>query len=72
MRERIWIIIAGLCLIVAAIFLLQDNINVAFVAATLGVVAWFLNLRERLRKSIVMTGDAQESDHNTSGEHDEN
>ncbi|HEV2913380.1 MAG TPA: hypothetical protein VGX92_08700 [Pyrinomonadaceae bacterium] len=71
MTERIWTIIAGLGIIVAAIFLLRDNITVAFVAATLGVVAWFLGLRDRLRKTIVPAVEERESDHNTSGDKDE-
>ena len=72
MTERTWTIIAGICLIVAAAFLLRDNINVAFVAATLGIVAWFLGLRERLRKGIVTgSNDAQEEENNSSGDQDE-
>jgi hypothetical protein len=58
--ERTWTIIAGLGLIVAAAFLLLDNTNVAFVAATLGVVAWFLGMRARLRKEIVVSADAED------------
>lgn len=67
--ERIWTIIAGLGGVVAAAFLLLDNTNVAFVAATLGLVAWFLSLRDRLRKSIPVTGDAE--DEHINGEIDE-
>lgn len=59
MSERIWTIIAGLALIVAAAFLLLDNTTAAFVAATLGVVAWFLGLRDRLRKDIIVPNDAE-------------
>lgn len=62
-------IIAGLGVVVAAASLLLDNMNVAFVAATLGVVAWFLGLRNRLRKSIAVTGD--EKDEHINGEIDE-
>lgn len=52
--ERVWMILAGLCVIVAATALLwQWNVEVAFVAATLGVVCWFLSLRNRLKKTIV-------------------
>jgi hypothetical protein len=67
--ERIWNIIAGLGIVVAGASLLLDNINVAFVAATLGLVAWFLGLRDRLRKSIAVTNDAQ--DEHINGEIDE-
>jgi uncharacterized membrane protein len=52
--ERAWLIVAGACMIVAAIALLwRWNVEVAFVAATLGIVCWFLNLRNRLKKTIV-------------------
>ena len=67
--ERIWTIIAGLGGVVAATSLFLDNTNVAFVAATLGLVAWFLSLRNRLRKSIAVTSDAE--DEHINGEIDE-
>jgi len=44
-----WSIVAGLCLILAAVFLLAQRMDAAFVVATLGVVAWFWNERNRLR-----------------------
>lgn len=71
MTERTWTIIAGVCLIVAAAFLLRDNINVAFVAGTLGLVAWFLGLRERLRKSIVTGSNEEQEGNKASGDQDE-
>jgi hypothetical protein len=72
MKERTWTIIAGLLLIVAAVFLLRDNINVAFVAATLGLVAWFLGLRDRLRKNIVAgSSDQAQGENKASGDQDE-
>lgn len=64
--ERAWIIASGLCLIAAALFLWRADLDAAFVAATLGVVAWFLNLRARLRKTIIaaddQTPDAESND----------
>lgn len=67
--ERVWIIVAGVCMIVAAIALLwRWNVEVAFVAATLGIVCWFLNLRNRLKKTIV--NEIEENE--VSGEEDEN
>jgi hypothetical protein len=48
-RQR-WSIVAGACLfIAAAAVLLLGRMDAAFVVATLGVVAWFLNERNRLR-----------------------
>lgn len=71
MTERTWTIIAGINLIVAAAFLLRDNINVAFVAATLGLVAWFLGLRNRLGKSSVAGSNKAQEEHKPSGDQDE-
>lgn len=44
-----WSIVAGACLFIAAVFLLMRSMDAAFVAATLGIVAWFWNERNRLR-----------------------
>jgi hypothetical protein len=55
--ERAWIIVSGMCLVVAAVFLWGAHLDGAFVAATLGVVAWFLGLRVRLRRTIIPAGD---------------
>jgi hypothetical protein len=55
--ERVWIVASGLCLVVAAVFLWRGHLDGAFVAASLGVVAWFLGLRMRLRKTIITAGD---------------
>lgn len=48
----IWTIASILCLIVAAIFLLRENYDAAFVAAALGAVTWFLNYRSKIRGII--------------------
>jgi hypothetical protein len=71
MMERIWSIVSGLGLIIAVIFLLRDNMTVAFVAATLGIVAWFLGLRDRLMKNTVAAGEDEAGDHDTGGDPDE-
>lgn len=44
-----WSIVAGLCLLAAATLLLLGRMDAAFVVATIGVVAWFWNERNRLR-----------------------
>ncbi len=51
--ERVWIIIAALLVIVAAVFLWRNNLSAAFVTAALGAVAWFLSYRSQLRAQIV-------------------
>ena len=45
---------------VAAFFLLRGELNTAFVIATLGIVAWFLNYRIQL-KAIVDAADREHS-----------
>ena len=52
MNERIWMILAALLLIVAAVLLWRGNLSAAFVIATLGAVAWFLNYRSQLRANV--------------------
>ncbi|HEX8458393.1 MAG TPA: hypothetical protein VF656_13920 [Pyrinomonadaceae bacterium] len=44
-----WSVVAGACGLVAAVCLLAGRMDAAFVVATLGVVAWFWNERNRLR-----------------------
>lgn len=46
--QQRWLIAAGACLFLAVIALLLGRMNAAFVVATLGVVAWFWNERNRL------------------------
>ena len=45
-------ILAGICIVVAAFFLLRRDFNTAFVIAALGMVAWFLNYRIQMRDVI--------------------
>jgi hypothetical protein len=60
--ERGWIYAAGICLVSAAIFLARENLNAAFVAATLGVVAWFLNVRNHLKRNVIPADDADDEE----------
>ena len=53
-----WMIVAGFCILVAAVFLLRRDLNVAFVTAAIGLIAWFLNYRIQMRE-IVDTADAE-------------
>lgn len=49
LHERRWSVVAGWCLLAAAIMLWRRQLDAAFVLATLGVLAWFLDIRNRLR-----------------------
>jgi hypothetical protein len=56
-----WMIFAGLCIIIAAVFLWQRDFNVAFVLATVGLVGWFLNYRIQM-KELVSASEADNSE----------
>ncbi len=53
-------IVAGVCIVVAAVFLLRRDLNTAFVIAAVGLVAWFLNYRAQM-KAVVTAADLEES-----------
>jgi uncharacterized membrane protein len=74
--ERAFLIIATLCLIVSALFLWRSQVNevylnAAFVAATLGVVAWLLRLRAQIRKTMPRTQSATVDEMEETEEEDE-
>jgi hypothetical protein len=70
--ERVWIIVACLCLVVAAFFLWRWNLDRAFVTGALGLVAWFLSLRSRLDKANLARAEASNlEDNDDTGEQDE-
>jgi len=54
--KSVWMIIAGLCITVAAVFLLRRDFNAAFVIAAIGMIAWFLNYRIQMKE---LTADSQ-------------
>ena len=64
-------VVAVIFLCAAGVCLLGGATDAAFVTATLGVLAWFLNLRSRLKKSISSDDDHLTED-DVSGETDEN
>ncbi|HYO98756.1 MAG TPA: hypothetical protein VER76_00930 [Pyrinomonadaceae bacterium] len=60
--EKRWSIVAGACLVVATALLLAARVDAAFVAATLGVVAWFWNERNRLRPAGIEADERFQED----------
>ena len=52
-------ILAGIAIVVAGVFLWQRDFNTAFVIAALGMVAWFLNYRAQM-KEITAAADLEE------------
>jgi len=64
-------ILSGVCIVVAAFFLLRRNLDVAFVIAALGLVAWFLNYRAQMKEIIVaanLQDDGSEDEEEESSE----
>lgn len=57
---------AGVCIIAAAFFLLQRDLNTAFVVAALGLVSWFLNYRIQM-KEITAAADREQTDDGAGG-----
>ncbi len=66
-----WMILAGACILVAAVFMMRRELNTAFVIAVLGLVAWFLNYRAQMRE-IVAAADRErgydDDDEDSSGD----
>ncbi len=70
MTERIWIIVAGLLVAVAGVFLWRNNLPAVFVTAALGAVAWFLSYRSKLRAKVAAS-ERDSGEQKTSEESDE-
>ncbi|MBA3323581.1 MAG: hypothetical protein H0T45_19340 [Pyrinomonadaceae bacterium] len=70
LHERRWSVVAALCLLLAAIMLWRRQLDATFVIATLGALAWFLDIRNRLRlPHIEPAAGRHETD---DGTHDKN
>jgi hypothetical protein len=54
--RRRWSFVAGACLVAAVALWLTFGVRAAFVAATLGAVAWFWDERNRLRPLVIEAG----------------
>ena len=48
--QQAWLVVAVVLLIVALVLLLRSRTDAAFVTAALGVCAWFLNVRNRIKR----------------------
>lgn len=71
LTERIWIIVSVLCLALAIMFFFwRQNVDAAFVAATLGALAWFISYRQKLKQKNSANDTTQIAD-DDSQDHDE-
>jgi len=57
LAHRGWLIVSASCLLAAALLLIRGHIDAAFVVATIGVLAWFFDLRNRLRPPDIEVDD---------------
>lgn len=55
-----WMTVAALGGASALFFAVRDDYEKAFIAATIGVVAWFLNYRVQLRDTLRKIDDDEE------------
>jgi hypothetical protein len=60
--KAFWIIAAALCGTAAVFFVMRDDYDKAFIAATLGAVAWFLNYRAQLTRARSITDETDENE----------
>lgn len=63
--KLLWMILAGVCIALAAFFMFRRDFNTAFVVAAVGLLAWFLNYRAQI-KAVIAAADAE----NDKGEKD--
>ena len=57
--HRVWKFMPAVCLIVAALCVMGNFVDAAFVIATLGVVSWFIEKRDRLRADDIESGERE-------------
>jgi len=69
--KRAWSIVAALCLVVAGVFGWRGHYDGTFVAATLGVVAWFLDQRNLLRARSIEADPYEEDEVESEGNDEE-
>jgi membrane-bound ClpP family serine protease len=70
-RVSIWTIASVLLLIAAAVFLLRENYDAAFVLAALGAISWILNYRFKIRGTLDEETETTEDEPNASEDNDE-
>lgn len=58
--HRRWMAVAAACAVAAAVLLFTVGVNAAFVAAVLGVVAWFWDQRNHIRANIIEDEHSEE------------
>jgi hypothetical protein len=57
-----WIVVSALCGATAVFFVIREDYEKMFIAATVGAVAWFLSYRVRLRETLRHLDEADRED----------
>jgi hypothetical protein len=60
--KTLWLILAGVGGLLAAVFVLRGDFEKAFVAAAAGAVCWILNYRWQLRESLASQEEDNQED----------
>ena len=60
--KTLWIILAGVGGVLAAVFVFRGDFEQAFVAAAAGAVCWILNYRWQLRESLASRDEENQED----------
>ena len=60
--KTLWLILAGVGGVLAAVFVFRGDYEKAFVAAAAGAVCWFLNYRQQLRATLPSDDDENQED----------
>ncbi len=68
--KRLWLLVAAACAVGAGILGWRGQLDATFVTATLGAVAWFLDLRNSLRARS-SAADAHEDEETEAEDSDE-
>ena len=60
--KTLWMILAALGGVTAAVFVFRGDFEKAFVATAAGAVFWFLNYRTQLREALASREEENEED----------
>ncbi|HSL53332.1 MAG TPA: hypothetical protein VK868_03010 [Pyrinomonadaceae bacterium] len=60
--KTLWIILAAVGGVLAAVFVFRGDFEKAFVAAAAGAVCWFLNYRQQLRQNLPSQDEENQED----------
>ena len=60
--KTLWMILAGVGGVIAAVFVFRGDYEKAFVAAAAGAVCWFLNYRQQVRATLPSEDEENQED----------